>query len=76
MSIELAPRARTPVEQRDYTDRDGATELKTRIEAYWRTRGYEVRVTLVEAPFHAAIRAARIDVRSELVNGLPRRRAA
>ena len=60
----------------DYTDRDGANALKQRIEAYWRERGYEVEVSLVDAPFAAALRAARVDVRSGTVNGLPRRRVA
>lgn len=60
--------------QVDYTDRAGANALKARIEAYWRERGHEVVVTLVDAPFVAALRAARVDVRSELINGLPRRR--
>lgn len=58
----------------NYTDRQGASELKGRIEEYWRKRGFEVQVVLVEAPFSAAIRSARYDVRSELVNGLPRGR--
>ena len=57
----------------DYTDRAGAEKLKARIEAYWRERGCEVQVTLVPAGFTAALRAARYDVRSELLNGLPQR---
>ena len=57
----------------DYTDRAGAEKLKARIEAYWRERGSEVQVTLIPAGFTAALRAARYDVRSELLNGLPRR---
>jgi hypothetical protein len=61
--------------QADYTDQAGANELKGRIESYWRERGYEVSVVLVDAPFAAALRAARVDVRSEMVNGLPRKRA-
>jgi hypothetical protein len=58
----------------DYTDRAGAQILKARIEAYWRERGYEVQVTLAAASFTPALRAARFDIRSELVNGLPPRR--
>lgn len=58
----------------NFTDRQGASELKARIEEYWRKRGFEVQVVLVEAPFSAAIRSARYDVRSELVDGLPRQR--
>lgn len=68
-------RDRALASQVDYTDQAGANELKARIEAYWRDRGYEVQVMLVDAPFAAALRAARVDVRSEMVNGLPRRRA-
>jgi hypothetical protein len=58
----------------NYTDRQGAAELKARIEEYWRKRGFEVQVVLVEAPFSAAIRSARYDVRSELIDGLPPQR--
>ena len=58
------------------TDRAGASQLKVRIEAYWRERGYEVQIILVEAGFSAAMRAARFDLRSDMLNGMPRRRAA
>lgn len=61
--------ATQPVE---YTDRSGAEILKTRIEAYWRERGHDVQVILVQAAFTPALRAARYDVRSEMTNGLPR----
>ncbi len=57
---------------RDWTGASGASALKARIEAYWRGRGFEVQVMLVDGPFSAALRATRVDVRSELVNGLPR----
>jgi hypothetical protein len=57
----------------DYTDRAGAELLKARIEAYWRDRGYKIQVTLAPAAFTPALRAARYDIRSELVNGWPRR---
>ncbi len=56
----------------EYTDRLGAETLKSRIEAYWRERGYEIQVNLVAAAFTPAMRAARFDLRSELTNGLPR----
>lgn len=56
----------------EYTDRVGAETLKSRIEAYWRERGYEIHVNLVAAAFTPALRAARYDLRSELTNGLPR----
>lgn len=60
----------------DYCSADGAKRLKSRIEEYWRERGYEISVDLVEAGFVAAMRSARTDLRSDLVNGLPRRRHA
>ncbi len=58
--------------QREFTDRNGAAELKALIEAYWRARGFDVQVMLVEGPFSQALRTSRVDVRSDLVNGLPR----
>lgn len=64
----------TAMGEADFTSHAGANELKARIEAYWRARGHEVQVMLIEAPFTQAIRAGRYDVRSELVNGLPRPR--
>ena len=55
----------------DHCSRAGALALKIRIEAYWRERGHIVHITLREAGFHAAIRAARYDIRSDLFNGQP-----
>jgi hypothetical protein len=60
----------------DWFSREGAHALKLRIEEYWRERGYEVTVVLRDAGFHPAMRSARFDVRSDLVNGLPRRRCS
>lgn len=57
----------------DFCTVDGARRLKQRIEEYWRDRGYNVDVKLVEAPFVAAMRSARMDVRSDMVNGFPRK---
>lgn len=56
----------------EYTDRYGAQALKARIEAYWRARGFEVQVMLVEGSFTPQLRSCRVDLRSDLVNGLPR----
>jgi len=58
----------------DFCNTDGARRLKQRIEEYWRERGYQVDVKLVEAGFVAAMRSARTDVRSDMVNGLPTKR--
>jgi hypothetical protein len=56
----------------DYCSRDGAMALKEKIEAYWRDRGQDVMIALHNVGFHPAIRAARYDVRSDMVNGMPR----
>ncbi len=58
----------------DFCNVDGARRLKQRIEEYWRERGYNVDIKLVEAGFVAAMRSARTDVRSDMVNGLPTKR--
>ena len=55
----------------DYCSRDGAMALKEKIEAYWRERGQNVMIALHNVGFHPAIRAARYDVRSDMVNGMP-----
>lgn len=60
----------------DFCNAEGARRLKQRIEEYWRERGYSVEVKLVEAGFVAAMRSARTDVRSDMVNGFPVKRAA
>ena len=60
----------------DFCNVDGARRLKQRIEEYWRERGYTVDVKLIEAGFVPAMRSARTDVRSDMVNGLPSKRAS
>ncbi len=59
-------------EPSDFCSRDGAQALKDKIEAYWRERGHDVMIALHNVGFHPAIRAARFDVRSDMVNGMPR----
>jgi hypothetical protein len=56
----------------NYIHRDGAIELKRRIEAYWLERGFEIQVVLVYGEFTQALRTSRVDVRSDLLNGWPR----
>ena len=56
----------------DYCSRDGAAALKDKIEAYWRERGMHVMIALHNVGFHPAIRVARYDVRSDMINGMPR----
>lgn len=60
----------------DWCNEDGAKRLKQKIEQYWSERGFEVNVDLVDACFIAAMRSARTDIRSNMVNGMPRRRLA
>lgn len=55
-------------------DKAGAILLKAKIEAYWRERGAIVNVRIEPKGFTAAMRAARYDIRSDLVNALPRMR--
>lgn len=58
--------------ENDFCSRDGALALKAKIEAYWRERGQHVMIALHNVGFHPAIRAARYDVRSDMINGMPR----
>ena len=59
----------------DWCTTEGARRLKQRIEAYWRDRGFEVDIKLIEAGFMPAMRSARCDVRSDMVNGMPQKSA-
>ena len=61
---------------KDWCDEEGAKRLREKISAYWAERGYEVDVDLIDAGFVPAMRSARTDVRSNMVNGMPRRRIA
>lgn len=58
----------------DFCTNDGARRLKQKIEDYWREKGYAVDIKLIDAGFMAAMRSARCDVRSDMVNGFPSRR--
>lgn len=57
----------------DWCTAEGADRLKKRIIEYWTERGYAVDVKLVDAGFMPAMRSARCDLRSDMVNGMPRR---
>lgn len=61
---------------KDWCDQEGARRLQEKINSYWRERGYDVDVDLVDAGFVPAMRSARTDVRSNMVNGMPRRKSA
>ena len=59
---------------KDWCNMDGAKRLREKIREYWAERGYDVDVDLVDAGFVPAMRSARTDLRSNMVNGMPRRR--
>ena len=58
----------------DFCDNDGARKLKAKIEEYWTNRGFDVSINLIDAGFVPAMRSARTDVRSNMVNGMPPRK--
>jgi hypothetical protein len=58
----------------DFCNTDGARKLKAKIEEYWAERGFDVNINLVDAGFVPAMRSARTDVRSNMVNGMPPRK--
>jgi hypothetical protein len=60
----------------DFCTGEGARRLKAKIQEYWRDRGYDVTVDLVDEGFVPAMRSGRTDVRSDMINGLPRRRSS
>jgi hypothetical protein len=43
------------------------------IREYWKKQGYDVDVRLVQEGFVSTMRSSRFDVRSNMVNGMPRR---
>ena len=55
----------------DHCTKDGASRLKAMIESYWRRKGFDVEVELVEEGFVPAMRSGRTDVRSNMINGMP-----
>ncbi|MEM1086151.1 MAG: phosphoglycolate phosphatase [Pseudomonadota bacterium] len=58
---------------KNYFSEYGARELQAKIEAYWKDRGHEVQVDVVPTEYDAKVRSVRYDVRSGLLNGLPRK---
>ena len=59
----------------DYCSSDGAGRLQAVIADYWRKKGFDVNVELVHQGFVSTMRSSRYDVRSDMVNGMPRRSA-
>lgn len=60
----------------DLCTRDGASRLATQIQDFWRKRGFDVSVETREEGFVATMRSSRTDLRSDMVNGMPRRMRA
>lgn len=52
---------------------DGAARLAAKIEEFWRKRGFDVSVEMKPEGFVSTMRSSRTDVRSDMVNGMPRR---
>lgn len=50
-----------------------AQHLKAKIEEYWSKRGLEVKIDFKPVRCISAMRAARIDIRSNMKNGMPPR---
>jgi hypothetical protein len=51
----------------------GAQRLAAKIEDFWRKKGFDVQIDLRPEGFVSTMRSARTDVRSDMVNGMPRR---
>ena len=60
----------------DLCDRDGAGRLATKIQDFWRKRGFDVHVEMKDEGFVSTMRSARTDVRSNMINGMPTKMAA
>ncbi len=56
----------------NYCTEAGAHLLKKQIENYWHARGYDVTIGVHEMGFHPSVRAARFELRSNMINGEPR----
>lgn len=59
----------------EFCTNDGASRLATKIQDYWKKQGFDVTVETQKEGFVSTMRSARTDVRSDMVNGMPRRSA-
>lgn len=57
----------------DLCTNDGAARLASQIREFWRKKGYDVDVETRDEGFVSTMRSARTDLRSDMVNGMPRR---
>lgn len=59
----------------DLCTNDGARRLAAKIEHYWRKQGFDIKVEMRDEGFVTTMRSGRTDVRSDMVNGMPRQAA-
>ncbi|MEM6415858.1 MAG: hypothetical protein AAF720_14505 [Pseudomonadota bacterium] len=57
----------------DHCDDVGASRLAKKIEDFWRKKGFDVSVETQAQGFVSTMRSARTDLRSDMINGMPRR---
>ena len=66
---------RLRISMSDLCNNDGASRLANQIKEFWRKRGYDVDVETKAEGFVSTMRSARTDLRSDMINGMPRRSA-
>ncbi len=57
---------------RNFTTEEGAAQLASQIRAYWAEQGADVVAWAEKTEFDPRLRACRFDVRTNLVNAMPR----
>jgi len=57
----------------EFCTNDGASKLALKIREYWQKQGFDVSVETRKEGFVATMRSSRTDIRSDMVNGMPRR---
>lgn len=70
------PSAYEAVNEMNGFSRAGAARLAKKIEDYWAERGRHVQTALVEEGFSPVTRQKRYDIRSDMLNGWPRKARA
>lgn len=59
-----------------HVTREQASELLDRIKAFWADKGYQVSGLVVEAGYSDRLRSTIYEIRTDLVNGHPVKKAA
>lgn len=59
-----------------HVTREQASELLDRIKAFWADKGYDVSGLVVEAGYSDRLRSTVYEIRTDLVNGYPVKKAA